>query len=418
MNFVNLKTFLESAEEIEDEVYQQKATNDRQSDILHDISILDRLSGELTKSGYAGSTKIPKLILLSMYTRYLNQPVSLIIKGPSGAGKSFSMHAALNFIPNEAYEEFSGMSEKALIYMPNLDLKHRMLVIGEAAGLSEGNGRAFLRQLLSEGKVRYATVRKTSNGLEGGELPTLEGPTGLIMTTTATGLHAEDESRMISVQMLESGEQIRAALIAQADQSRGCSYQIDYEPWHQLHMLVGEQSKKVSIPFANALAEALPVSHFRVQRDFPKVLSLIKAHALMHFCSREKDKEGSIMATLEDYTNVYRLVADVLSQGIEVAVPKNLRQVVEAVRELSNREGWRLFGIDRITPVSQQQLAKHLNRDQSVISRHVRQAIEAGFLIDKNPGQGKTAEIVPGDREMPQGYALPNPDDLVKKMAA
>ena len=80
------------------------------------------------------------------------------------------------------------MSEKALVYLPNFDLKHKHLVIGEAAGMAEGGGRTLIRQLLSEGKVRYATVQSTSEGLEGAELPSLEGPCGLIMTTTATGL--------------------------------------------------------------------------------------------------------------------------------------------------------------------------------------------------------------------------------------
>ncbi len=50
----------------------------------------------------------------------------------------------------------------------------------------------------------------------GSELPVLEGPTGLVMTTTATGLHPEDESRMISVTVKDSPEMIADTLIAQA----------------------------------------------------------------------------------------------------------------------------------------------------------------------------------------------------------
>ena len=66
------------------------------------------------------------------------------------------------------------MSEKALLYA-GLDLKNRFLIIQEAAGLAEGPGRVFMRQLLTEGEVRYVTVQSTSTGLVGKELPRRRG---------------------------------------------------------------------------------------------------------------------------------------------------------------------------------------------------------------------------------------------------
>ena len=125
-------------------------------------SVLSRLSAEVTANGFAGSTDVPELVYLVFITGMLNRPVSLVLKGVSGAGKSFSLNAGKQFIPEDAYEQYEGMSEKALVYLKDLDLKHKHLVIGEAAGMSEGNGRALLRQLLSEGKVKYATVQSLS----------------------------------------------------------------------------------------------------------------------------------------------------------------------------------------------------------------------------------------------------------------
>ena len=162
-------------------------------------NVLQRLDQSLRKHGFAGSTSIPKLVFLASYTALLQKPVSVVIKGTSGSGKSFSLQAGLRYMPTEAYVQFHGMSDKALVYAAGLDLKHRTLVIQEAAGLAEGNGRAFLRQLLSEGSVSYLTVAKTSNGHEGRELQSVQGPTNLFMTTTANALHPEDETRMISV---------------------------------------------------------------------------------------------------------------------------------------------------------------------------------------------------------------------------
>jgi hypothetical protein len=383
--------------------------------LANQASILSLLSHELTLSGFAGSTDIPELVVLSMLTRLFEDPVSLVVKGPSGAGKSFALQAALNFVPSEAYEMYSGMSEKALLYLKDLDLKHRMLVIGEAAGLADGQGRAFLRQLLSEGHVRYATVQSTDGGMVGEELDHLEGPTGLIMTTTAPGLHPEDESRMISVQIQESAEQIRAALFSQAKRSSGSRYEIDYCPWHALHEYCETIEGPVVVPYAEELAAVLPTSHFRVQRDFPKVLSLIKAHALMHSCTRELDAEGQLAATLDDYAVVHGLVADALAEGIEAGVPANVREVIEAVRTLSPTDVQATgYAYDTPSSVSQRNIAEHIERDQSVVSRHVRVAIDKGFLVDDNPGQGREAQIRLGGCELPQGYALPSPEELAE----
>lgn len=374
-------------------------------------SILSAVDEELRLQGFAGPTEIPKLVLLSLYTRFFDQPVSLVIKGPSGSGKSFALHAGLQFVPPDAYEEFSGMSEKALVYLDGVELKHKFLVIGEAAGLAQGEGRAFLRQLLSEGKIRYATVQKTPKGLVGQELKPIEGPTGLLMTTTANALHPEDESRMLSYNIDESTDRVRDALLKQATGLNSVKPSLDTEPWFQLHEYVRTEGLAVSIPYAEQLANEMPVSHFRVQRDFPKVLSLIRAHALMHRLTREIGTHGEVIATSSDYEAVYNLVEEALAEGLEEAVPDSIRQVVTTVADMADSKSG-------LSPwekgVSQVQLAEKLGRDQSVISRHVRKAIGQGFLTDLTPGQGKKATLILGDRELPSGTVLPVPDKIGK----
>lgn len=370
--------------------------------------ILDELENDLKKLGFAGPTDIVKLLYLALQTRRFAKICSAVIKAPSGRGKSFALNQALKFVPPSAYEYFSGMSEKAIVYS-GLDLSHRFLVIGEAAGMSQGDGRAFLRQLLSEDQVKYMTVQKTEHGMKGEQLPTVKGPTGLIMTTTSNELHPEDESRMLSISLPDSHEQIRMALLAMAE-GHSIKQEVDFSRWHTHDAFLDEGTREVFIPFAREIAERVPLTHYRVQRDFPKLLSLISSHALLHKCIRPTTDDGMTLATLDDYAVVLELVQRPFSEGLETSVPDNIRMLVKATSELlaSTVNTYPHF----MEGISQQALAKQIGRDQSVVSRSLEAALAQGYLKNLNPGQGRQASIVLGDREIPSGFALPSPEEL------
>ena len=73
----------------------------------------------------------------------------------------------------------------------------------EAAGLGE-DASYLVRSLLSEGKIRYETVGKTENGFQA-YLIEREGPTGLLLTTTALNLHPENETRCSQFRLMTLG---------------------------------------------------------------------------------------------------------------------------------------------------------------------------------------------------------------------
>jgi hypothetical protein len=390
---------------------QRSALFDYCGGLVECESVLDEMEKEIRSQGYAGSADVPKLIFLTLYTGVLPTPVSLVIKGPSASGKSFSLNAAIQFFPPSAFERFEGMSEKAIVYLKDIDLRHKHLVIGEAAGMAQGEGRTLLRQLLSEGTVRYATVQNTPDGLKGVDLPLLHGPTGLIMTTTANSLHHEDETRMLSVGMNESPEHIRQALMAQAEGWSTKPQPIDTTRWHNFYEYVRLANTKVLTPFAMRIVDRLPTTHDRIRRDFPHVLSLIRAHALLHEMHRETWR-ASIVANERDYAAVRELVDDALSQGLAVAVPDAIRRVVEGVQALSEPEPSFQGG------VSITKLAEHLERDPSAVSRTVTKALDQGFLQNSAPGQGREARLALGERSLPSGSVLPTVEEVFSKKSA
>lgn len=364
-------------------------------------SILHVLDDDLRRNGFAGSTNIPLLVYLASFTRMFDDPVSLVIKGQSGIGKSFALRSGLRYVPDAAVHQVHGLSAKALVHAAKTNLKNRFLVVQELAGFAK-EGLVFLRQLLTEGKVTYMTVAQTRDGHEGKQLDAVEGPTGVMMTTTANSLHWEDETRMLSLYVDQSSEHIRSALMVHAEGPAPKPSDDCLSQWHAFHDYVCSGSLEVIIPFRKALISKLPTSHARVLRDMPKVLALIRAHALIHQETRKRSGEA-VFATMDDYVSVYELVSTALAVGLKQSVPPHISESVNAAVHLHAQTG---------RSVSQIEIAKHLDRDPSTIGRHLAVAVREGFLFNETPGQGRSHAYAPGERELPSRSVLPTPDEL------
>jgi len=370
------------------------------SGLAREPNILEGFAEELARSGVAGEGRIAKLLYLAVTSRLLQRPVSVALKGPSSGGKSHVLEGVLAFFPESAYYALTAMSERTLAYSTE-PIRHRFLVIYEAAGMSGEFATYLMRSLLSEGRVRYETVEKTSEGIKP-RLIEREGPTGLIVTTTAVKLHPENETRLLSLTVTDTQKQTRAVMAALAEEADEGGP--DLGGWHALQVWLESAEHRISIPYAGKLAELIPPVAVRLRRDFGALLNLIRAHALLHQANRERDAEGRIIATIEDYATVHELVADLVSEGVEATVPNTVRETIEAVKGLrENSKG---------EPVTVAELARKLRLDRSAVSRRVRNAKDRGYLRDLEENQRKPSRLIPGD-DLPDGLQiLPSPEDM------
>jgi hypothetical protein len=265
--------------------------------------ILDRFEEDLKRCGVAGEEKVAKVIYLALNSRHLptRQLVNVVVKGPSSAGKTYVVEKVCGFFTEEAYHFLTAMSERALAYSEE-PLSHRFLVLAEAAGMSGEFQTYLIRSLLSEGRLRYETVEKTSEGLKP-KIIEREGPTGLIVTTTRTRLNGENETRMLTVRVDDTAEHTKEILAALADED-AVSPDSSLEEWRAFQTWIEGGEKRVTIPYAKKLAKKIPPVAVRLRRDFGAVLNLIRSHALLHRANRERDERGRIVATVEDYAVV------------------------------------------------------------------------------------------------------------------
>jgi hypothetical protein len=154
---------------------------------------------------------------------------------------------------------------------------------------------------------------------------------------------------------------------------------------------------RVVLPYASALAETMGDVAVRLRRDFSVVLSLIKAHAILHQATRERDGHGRVVATLADYSRVRELVSGLIAEGVEATVPKTVRETVEAIDNVI--DGW---GEEYATIKA---VAEDLEIDKAAASRRVRTAIGRGYLKNLEDRKGHPARIVlaesmPEDQEI------------------
>jgi DNA-binding transcriptional ArsR family regulator len=145
----------------------------------------------------------------------------------------------------------------------------------------------------------------------------------------------------------------------------------------------------------------IPPVAVRLRRDVGLLLALIRSHALLHQATRDRDRQGRIIADLDDYTVVRDLVADIMAQGVGATVSETVRQTVEAVAAIAPPSG-----------VELRPLAEKLGLDKSNVSRRLRQAADGGYVRDLEEKKGKPGRWVIGDPLPEAAELLPDPAQL------
>jgi hypothetical protein len=374
------------------ETAERREAGGKCAELARSPRILDLLVKDAARAGVTGEERTVKLIYLAATSRLLDRLASVVVKGQSASGKSWVVAAVLRFLPEAAYYALTAASEHALIYDKE-PLSHCCLVIYEASGLESEKFSYIVRSLLSEGCLRYPTVVKRE-----GELETVmierPGPTNLITTTTAHRLHAENETRLLSLASDDSAEQTSAVLMGLAEEDGDGP---DFGRWHALQRWLELGDRKVTIPYSKRLAALVPPAAVRLRRDFGSLLALVRAHALLHQASRDRDPRGRIVATIDDYAVVRELLAEVVSEAVERTVKPEVRELVAGVAAHGGEE------------VTQRQLVDELDLDKGTVSRRVRAALDGGYLLNREEKRGRPHKLVPGDPLPDDQEILPAP---------
>jgi hypothetical protein len=233
---------------------------------------------------------------------------------------------------------------------------------------------------------------------------TRRGPTVLI-TSTVNRIRSEQlDSRTLAVDIPDNIDQVLAALNAQSDLEEAITLPEPNAAIVAFHRYLQALAPiPVVVPFDRAFRNLLALTRTddRLLRDASRLISLIKAVAILRCEHRQRDGQGRLIATIEDYQAMCEMVSssyESTTSGVSPAV----RRVVEAVAELGYFPSYT-------------QIARHLRVHVSSVSRTARKAEQQGWL--RNTGLGgfgneARLELMPG-RPLPDQCGLPRAENLL-----
>lgn len=379
-------------------------------DLLRAPDLVERILADFDACGVVGEATNTLVGYLAAVSRKLDSPLAVLVQSSSAAGKSALMEAVLAFVPEEDRVQYSAMTGQSLFYMGQTSLKHRILAIAE----EEGAHRAAyaLKLLQSEGALTIASTGSDANGNLVTQDYRVEGPTMLMMTTTAIDIDEELLNRCLVLTVDEDRDQTRAIHRRQREKRTLAGLVRRQEKQAVLALHRNAQRLLCPLAVVNPWADRLTFldTRTRTRRDHEKYLTLIDAIALLHQAQRPVrsvavDGRGVdyIEVTLADIALANRLAHEVLGRSLD-ELPPQTRRVLGAVQDLvagrATAEAIRpadvRFGradIRRHTGLSDTQCRIHLDRltamEYLLVHRGRRgQSFEYELLFDGDPADG------------------------------
>lgn len=300
------------------------------SELLEAPELLDRALETMRARGLVAEGTNARLLYLSAIGGTLDAPIHVVVHGESAAGKNTLARRAFELLPPRYVLAISGLSEHALEYRGGRI--EGVLLVDEA----EGQGRAEygLRVAMSEGRLTRLTVNKGEDGRNRAQELEVEVAASVVTTTTAPALHAENQTRVFDLYVDEGEDVTREVLARRAQEAAGTAIVASDDRlavWRAAVELL--EPAEVVIPWAETLADGFPTGAVRARRDFPRVLALVEASALLHQRQRPRDEAERIVATPGDWRIVRPLVQAVLGPSM-TGINETARQLAALHDEL------------------------------------------------------------------------------------
>ncbi|MDX6768955.1 MAG: hypothetical protein SF051_05440 [Elusimicrobiota bacterium] len=365
-------------------------------EFLRSPDLLDRAVRDLDALGYVGEEANKRLGYLITVSRKLDSPLCGVIISRAAAGKSRLMETLAEIVPPEDVMWYTRITPQALYYAGERDLKHKLVVSGEAEGLLGSD--YVLRELISSKKLRLGTpVRDTASGRMKTVEYEVEGPIALLFSTTQPAIHYENATRCFILSLDETEAQTARVHHAQrlGRTVEGFLRSSRTRDLRQLHRNAQRLLRPITVvnPFAPQLA--FPTDRLESRREHEKYLSLIEAVAFLRQHRKEIKKfpvDGREREYVEvepdDIAEANKLFTELFGTSQdELARPS--RELLRLIREMVTRQCQRLEIDATAYRFNRRDIREHTGWSDNQIKAHIKQLEELQYLLVKQGERGK-----------------------------
>ena len=204
------------------------------------------------------------------------QPLHIISLGASRTGKTYLQEKISKLIPQEHKLEITTLSENALYYFDQRELKNKLVLIEDLDGAQDDKILYALRELMSKKQITKTIPIKDSKGNYETITLQVEGPITLAGTITKEKLYEDNANRSILIYLDNGKNQEDAIMDYQKSRSFG---EIDYQKESEMKEFMKDVQSvlrpiKIKNPYAKRLS--IPKEVFKPLRTNAHYLSFIK----------------------------------------------------------------------------------------------------------------------------------------------
>jgi DNA primase len=340
--FINLITELENhrIKKIEalqpKEKPQHEITQAQRAAAVNELkkpNLLQRTAEMIALTGIVGEASNSMIAYLVYCTRKQPVPLHIMFLGSSGSGKTYLQEKISELIPIEDKIEITQITENALYYFKQDELKNKLILIEDL----DGAMTVFypLRELQTKRKITKTVTLKDSKGNLKTVTITVEGPVSVSGCTTKEKIYEDNANRCILLYTDQSREQDKKINEYQTKLSGGEINKEREKQYKELFKNIQAVLRPINIinPFAKYIE--LPEQVFKPRRTMTLLLGFIEAVTFYHQYQREVKKDSNnqlfIETSIEDIEAAFNLLKDVLfSKSDELT--KAARSFLEQVK--------------------------------------------------------------------------------------
>lgn len=283
---------------------------------------------DVERMGVVGEQQSALTVYLLATSRLLPKPFSGILQGVTSTGKSFVPDRISELIPPEGKILATSMTPSALFYMQAGSLRHRVVFAGERSRV-EDDERAEatrpLREMLESGWLRKAVPIKGDDGKFETCIVEQEGPIAYLESTTLGTIFDEDKNRCLLLASDDSAAQTRRILDAVGQRYANPASSTETSEIVARHHAAQRLLRRVvvRIPFAPAIAAAMPTDRPESRRAISQCMGVVQAIALLRQFQRHPNPQhGTVVdAAIEDYAIARAMLLEPLGRSLGGTLP-------------------------------------------------------------------------------------------------